>query len=383
MTSTMRLLLSFISLWISFVAVSQDHNSNYYLYVGTYTHGESESKGIYLYKFDTHTGKASPLIQATESEDPSYLTISSDHKHLYAVQEVVDNQAENTGYVNAYAIDSQSGKLSFINKQKSEGGAPCYITVDEAKKNVLVGNYVGGNVAVLPLQEDGSLQEASDIKKHKGSSVNTARQEAPHVHGVVLSPNNRYVYVPDLGIDQVVIYTFDSETSQLNYVDEAKLRPGFGPRHFTFHPNQKFAYLVNELGHTITAFSHDRGHLKELQEVPTLPKSFQGNNSCADIHVSPSGRFLYASNRGHNSIVIYAIDPQEGTLSLVGHESTQGKTPRNFMIDPSGKYLLAANQASNSIVVFEIDPANGKLSANGEVIQAPSPVCLKMIPVQE
>jgi 6-phosphogluconolactonase len=248
-----------------------------------------------------------------------------------------------------------------------------------------VANYAGGSVSVLPIGEDGRLGELTDLVQHHGSSANPQRQKSPHPHSANLDAANRYLFVPDLGLDKIMIYRIDSPRGKLKPNDEpwARVKAGAGPRHFAFHPKGRYAYVINELDSTVTAFAFDetRGTLKEIQTVPTLPDSFTGNSTCADVHVSPSGKFLYGSNRGHDSIVIFAIDEDTGQLTYVEHEPTQGKTPRNFAIDPTGTFLLAANQNSDTVVTFRIDPVTGRLSPTGHVASVPSPVCLKLVPI--
>jgi 6-phosphogluconolactonase len=349
------------------------------VYVGTYTYGESE--GIYVYQLDPRIGALKLASKATGVQNPSFLAIEPQQKYLYAVNETADFEGKSTGAVSAFSMDSDTGELSFINRKPSLGTHPCHVCVDKTGKYVLVANYSSGSVSVLPSKKDGSLGDATDFIQHHGSGVNPKRQEGPHAHSVTLDEANRYAFVADLGLDKVMIYKFDSSQGRLISNDEpwAKVQSGAGPRHFTFHPNGKYAYLINELSSTITAFTYDAEHgmLKEMQTVPALPKDFVGTSHCADIHITPSGKFLYGSNRGHDSIVIYAVNEATGKLTYVGHEQTQGKTPRNFAIDLPGKLLLAANQDSNTVVPFRIDGQTGKLTATGKVTKVPTPVCLK------
>ncbi len=271
-----------------------------------------------------------------------------------------------------------------MNKQPSLGGAPCHVSVSDNGKFVLVANYVGGNVAVFPVEKDGKLGASIDLEQHSGSGANKERQEAAHAHSIMLDENNRFVFANDLGIDKVMIYEFDKQSGKLKPNSAQpfyQTKAGAGPRHFKFHPNEKFAFVINELDMTISSLAYNakQGMLKEIQIVPTLPADFSGANTCADIHVAPNGKFLYGSNRGHDSIVSYRIDEKTGKLEYVEHTSTGGKTPRNFAIDPDGQFLLAANQNSDSIVVFRIDEKSGKLEPTGKTAQVPSPVCLKLI----
>jgi 6-phosphogluconolactonase len=353
------------------------------LYIGTYTNS-GKSEGIYVHEFNSATGKLTPLHIVKNVVEPSFLTISKDSKNLYAVNELVEYEGKKSGAVSAFAIGSD-GNLQFLNQQPSLGGAPCHISLTENKKFVLVANYVGGNVAVLPVLKDGSLGASVDLAQHTGFGPNQDRQEAAHAHSINLVIPNRLACAADLGIDKVMIYQFDDDTGKLN-LNKAQpffqTKPGAGPRHFTFHPSGKFAFVINELDWTMTSFAFDNksGTLKEIQTVPTLPTDASTVGvTCADIHVSPDGKFLYGSNRGHNSIVSYKIDQNTGRLNYVEHTSTKGDKPRNFAIEPNGKFLLVANQNSNSIVVFRIDQKTGKLQQTKYKADVPVPVCLKFV----
>jgi len=362
---------------------SQD-SKDMLLYVGTYTSGPSKSEGIYLYRFDGRNGRITPHKVVKGVEEPSFLAIDRRQKFLYAVNETLDYQGQKSGAVSAFAIDPRTGSLSFLNKQPSMGGAPCHISISNDGRYALVANYIGGNVAVLPIEESGSLGRSVDVRQHEGKGPKK-QQEAPHAHSVLLDDKNRFAFVNDLGTDKIVIYEFDRNTGNLSpnlSQPFYKARPGAGPRHFKIHPNGRFAFTVNELDMTVTSLNFDAklGKLSEVQTLSTLPTSYAGPNSCADLHISPDGNFLYASNRGHDSIVSYRIDPKTGSLQLIEHVPTGGKTPRNFTIDPTGSHLLAANQGSDSVVVFGIDKSTGKLSATGQNVSVPSPVCLIMIP---
>ncbi len=314
-------------------------------------------------------------------KEPSYLALAPSRRYLYAVNEVEEFSGKKSGAVSAFNVDQRTGELTLLNQQPSLGGAPCYVTVDRAGKFVLVANYSGGNVAVLPVRRDGSLGEATDVKQNLGSSINTERQAGPHAHCVELDPANRFAYVCDLGIDKVMIFRFDRRQGKLIPGERpwVQLKPGAGPRHLTFHPGGKYAYVMNEMHVTVTAFAHVRanGDLKELQTLATLPRDPTAADSGADIHVSPDGRFLYCSNRGHDSIAAFKINPSNGTLTFIAHEPTGGKTPRNFAVDPTGAFLLVANQNSDNIVTFRRDKKTGRLSPTGHAVEAPSPVCLK------
>jgi 6-phosphogluconolactonase len=351
------------------------------LYVGTYTTGKSE--GIYLYRLDLSSGELKHLATTTGVVNPSFLALAPSRRYLYAVNEVEDFEGKKSGALSSFAVDQRTGKLQALNQRSSLGGAPCYVTVDSGGRFVLVANYVGGNVAVFPVQSDGSLGQATDMKQDQGSSVNHDRQEGPHAHFIALDPTNRFVYSCDLGTDKIMIYRFDARNGKLLAGEQpwVQVKPGAGPRHLAFYPDGRYVFVLNEMHATVTSFTRDpeKGSLKELQTVPTLPQDFAGPNTSADIHVSPDGHFLYCSNRGHDSIAIFAFDPRRGALTLIGHEPTRGMTPRNFAIDPTGAFLLAANQESNSIVVFRVDRATGRLNSAGKVVTVPSPVCLKFI----
>jgi 6-phosphogluconolactonase len=353
------------------------------VYIGTYTTKGSE--GIYIYRLDLSSGDLTYVGKATGIDNPSYLALHPDRRYLYAVNETEEFAGQPGGAVSAFAIDPQTGALTYLNQQASHGAAPCQLSVDQTGKFVLVANYTSGNASVLPIQADGRLGEATHIIQHQGSSINPRRQAGPHAHSINLDPANHYVFVADLGLDKVMIYRLDLNQGKLvpNESPSAQVKAGAGPRHFTFHPGGRYAYVINELDSTVTAFSYDStsGALEALQTVSTLPPDFEGTSHCADIHITPSGQFLYGSNRGHDSIVIFAIDQGTGKLSYVGHEPTQGRTPRNFALDPTGAFLLAANQNSDTIVTFRIDPQTGQLTTTGHVTNVPTPVCIKMMPL--
>jgi 6-phosphogluconolactonase len=350
------------------------------VYVGTYTSGKSE--GIYLYRLNLSDGTLKHSGTTRGVANPSYLTLDRRRRFLYAVNESEEFEGRRSGAVSAFAIDRGTGALRLLNQRPSMGGAPCYVTAAESGKFVLVANYVGGNVAVLPVLKDGSLGEATDLKQDCGSGPNHERQEGPHAHCVVLDRANRYAYTCDLGTDKIMIYRFDARDGKLipSAQPWVELKPGAGPRHLTFHPDGRLAYVLNELDSTVTAFAHDgaQGTLKEVQTVRALPEDFKGANTGADIHVAPGGRFLYCSNRGHDSIAAFSVDAKTGGLRLLGHTTTQGKTPRNFVIDPTGKFLLVANQHSDTVVTFCLDPLTGALEPTGHSADVPSPVCLKL-----
>ena len=352
------------------------------VYVGTYT--GSGSKGIYVCRMDTATGSLTPTGDVAETKNPSFLAIHPNGRSLYAVSEIADYGRKPTGGVSAFAIDRRTGGLTPLNQRASHGRGPCHVSVDATGKSVLVANYGSGSLAVLPIAGDGRLEEASDTVQHEGGSVNASRQKGPHAHSITLDPANRFAFAADLGIDKVMIYRLDASRGKLTPGDPpwAKVAPGAGPRHFAFHPSAKYAYVINELDSTMTAFAYNAstGALTEIETLSTLPADWQGKNSCADVHVHPNGKFLYGSNRGHDSIAIYAIDPATGRITPRGHTSTRGKAPRNFNIDPTGTFLLAANQDTDNIVTFRIDAQSGSLSFTGQELELPKPVCIRFLP---
>ncbi len=354
------------------------------VYVGTYTGAKSE--GIYRFELDLSTGAASAPTVAAKVTNPSFLAIHPGGKHLYSVGEIGDFGGKKTGAVNSFAIEPD-GSLKLLNQQSSEGSGPCHLVVDQAGKNVLVANYGGGSIACLPIKQDGSLDKASSAIQHKGSSVDKGRQSAPHAHSINLDAANRFAFAADLGLDKVLIYRFDPAKGLLTPNDPPAgvVAPGSGPRHFAFHPSGRFAYVINEMAMTVTAFSYDaeKGALAEIQTITTLPVQKQRGHSTAEIVCSPDGKFVYGSNRGHDTIAIFAVDGATGKLTAAGHEPTQGKTPRNFAIDPTGAFLLAENQGSGTIVIFKRDAATGKLTATGNVVQVGSPVCVRFLPLSK
>ncbi len=368
----LTLLSVFVSLFF-LPAANKDH----YLIVGTYDSPKSE--GIYIYKFNRGNGAVTE-VSHTKTSNPSYVAISPDEKFVYAVHE--NAKDGNGGEIAAFSFDKKNGILSFINQQLSGGDHPCYVEIDKTGKWIFAGNYSSGSVAVLPVKADGSLGVATTIIQHNGSGKNAERQNGPHVHCTKISADNRWLYVPDLGIDKVMLYAFDAETGKLTPAEQpfAASIPGSGPRHFTFHPNNKYAYLIEELSGTVNVFQYNNGTLKNIQRISTMPTGDNSFAGSADIHVSPDGKFLYASNRStSNTIAIFKINKTNGTLTSIGHQSTLGKTPRNFSIDPSGNFLLAANQGSDEIVIFKRNKKTGLLTDTGKRISVGKPVCLKWI----
>ncbi len=352
-----------------------------FVYVGTYTRRGSE--GIYVYRLDPSTGALELAGKAAGIANPSFLALDPTRRYLYAVNELGTYAGRPGGAVSAFAIDAQTGALTLLNQQPTHGAASCHLSVDQTRRFVFTANYSGGNLTVLPIGEDGLLEEPTDVVQHHGSSAHPQRQDRPHAHSVTLDPTNRYAFACDLGLDKVMIYDLDLTQGKLRPHDPpwVSVAPGAGPRHFAFHPSFQYAYVINEIDSTLTAFAYDRakGTLRELQTVSTLPPGFGGDNSTADVHVAPSGRFVYGSNRGHDSIAIFEIDVDTGKLTPAGHASTQGRTPRNFALDPSGTLLLAANQDTDSIVSFRIDTETGQLAPTGYAVEVSMPVCVKIV----
>ncbi len=346
-----------------------------YMLIGTYTSGKSE--GIYVYTFNSQTGDFQYVSKAAAS-NPSFLAISPNKQYVYSVHE----DEHDKGSISAFAFDQSNGSLRELNKQSSGGLHPCHVAVDKTGRYVIASNYTGGNFSVLPVNADGSLQPASQTIQHTGHGPNAARQDKPHVHSAGFSPDKKYLFVADLGTDRVMTYTFNAANGKVASAPTPFLAvtPGEGPRHFDFHPNGKWFYLVEELSGNVTACKYTNGKLAVFQTISAIPSGYTGPIGSADIHVSPDGRFVYASNRGEsNTIAIFRVEPKSGRLTIAGHHSTLGKTPRNFSIDPSGNFLLVANQNSDNIVVLKRDRATGMLSETGKEIKVPNPVCIKWI----
>lgn len=351
------------------------------VYIGTYT--GAKSKGIYQSHFDSATGKLSVPELAVETKNPTFLALHPNGHILYAVGEISDFQGKGVGAVSAYSIDAKTGKLTLLNQQPSAGAGPCHLVADKTGRCVLVANYGSGSFAALPIEADGRLGEPRSKIQGAGSSVDKQRQTGPHAHFITTDPANKYALGCDLGLDKVFIWKLEPNEALLNAEKAhfASIKPGVGPRHLAFHPNGQIAYLINEMGSTIIAFTYtSKGALNEIQTVSTLPEEFRGKSTCAEVQVHPSGKFVYGSNRGHDSIVVFAADAKSGKLTLVEHQSTQGKTPRHFAIDPTGKWLLAENQDSDNIVIFRIDQETGKLSVTGGKVEVGSPVCIQFVP---
>ena len=353
------------------------------LYIGTYTAGDSISKGVYTCEFDDATGQLTEPVLAAELKNPSFLAIHPSGKFVYAVNELSEGGGKGQGGVTALKIEAD-GRLTKINEQPSGGGAPCHCNIDATGTALLTANYGGGNVMVYPIAADGSLQPASCNIQHEGSSVDKSRQEAPHAHSINLSSDNRFAYAADLGIDKIMIYNFDAATHQLTPARQAAalVTPGGGPRHFAIHPSGKFAWANSEMTMVVTGFSRrpEDGSLFAIQEISTIPGGYNGRRSTAECLCHPTGKFLYVSNRGHESIAAYTIDETSGLLTFVENEQTGGREPRNFYIEPTGKWLLAENQNSDSVFVFSINQQTGALDPTGRSIKVGKPVCIRSVP---
>jgi 6-phosphogluconolactonase len=370
------LLFTVVFLMYSAVMAQTSKDKDFYLLVGTYSNAD-KTNGIHVYTFNTEAGAFEEKSKVTDITNPSYLAVSKDRKNLYSVSEGGQGKG-----ISAFAFDPASGKLSFLNSGSAGGNGPCYISVDDKKQVVFTGNYGGGSLSATRLNSDGSLTTEVQVIQHEGSSVNKSRQDKPHVHAVVLSPDNKYLFVPDLGTDKVNVYRFDPSAGQpLTENGFASVNPGGGPRHLTFHPNGKYAYLVLEMEGAVAAFNYKDGKLNALKTITMLAPGFDGKVGAADIHISPDGKFLYASNRGEaNEIVIYSID-NKGNLTYAGRQGEGIDTPRNFAIDPTGNFVLVGNQNGNDVAIFKRDKKTGLLTPSGNRIRVDKPVCLKFIPV--
>jgi 6-phosphogluconolactonase len=362
-------------------------SNRFTIYIGTYTRRESfvdgKAEGIYIYHLDPATGELTYVatVSGDGTVNPSFLTLAPDKRCLYAVNEITGGKGPH-GTVSAFAIDPLTRHLSYLNQQSTHGLAPCYASIEPQGRYCLVANYETGSVCVLPIREDGRLGEATDIVQFSGSGPNPERQSGPHAHMILPSPDHSFILVVDLGTDRLMAFRFDMERGKLIPADSpwTQMPPGTGPRHLAFHPYMPFTYVINELQSTVTVFhsAGGWGAYKAVQTISTLPDNFKGPNLGAEIKIAPSGRFVYASNRGSDSLVIYAVDQETGKLSLVGHQSSQGIGPRDFTIDPSGALLLVANQDTDTVVTFWINQDSGMLTATGHVAKVPTPVCLQL-----
>ena len=369
----MKKFTSFLLLLLPFMLVVKAQKID--LFVGTYTNND-KSEGIYVYEFDVATGDAT-LKNQVASDNPSFLAISTDRNYVYAVNELGDNK----GAVNAYTYDEPTGKLTLLNQQPTQSNGPCHINIDSKGKHVIVSNYSGGAISVFPLEADGRLGALVQLIQHEGSGPNESRQNAPHVHSAFFSPDEKQVYVQDLGTDKVNIYAYDFEHSSEPLTPATQPfvsgSPGGGPRHAAVSTDGNYLYLVQELTATVMVFAQKGGKLAPIQEIAMNEEGFEGRNGAADIKLSPDGKFLYASNRGDaNTLAIYGVDPQDGKLTKLGNQSVLGRGPRNFTLSPDGKFLLVANQNTDEVVVFARDTDTGLLHDTGHRIAVGAPVCL-------
>lgn len=350
------------------------------VFVGTYT-GGGESEGIYSFRFNPRTGKSSEPKLAAAVTNPSFLAIHPDGEHLYSVSEV-----DGEGGISAFEINTEDGTLTHLNATSTQGGSPCHLVVDQTGRYVLCANYGGGSVCTVPIHDDGTVGEVACFVQHEGHSITPGRQAGPHAHSINLDAANKFAFAADLGLDQVLIYRFDEQTGELtpNEPPYIAITPGSGPRHFAFHPSGKYAYVINEILLTVTAMKYDaeHGRLTEIQTIRTISEAVRPEFSTAEVVAHPSGKFLYGSNRTHDTIAVFAIDEKTGELERIQNEPTGGKTPRNFAVDPTGGYLFAENQDSGTIVVFRINQDDGMLDATGDVLDVPRPVCIRMLPVE-
>lgn len=363
------------------------------IFVGTYTEairfgtGEifrGKGGGIHIFAVDLQTGELREVTVVSGTKNPSYLCFAANGRFLYAVNELKSHDGGEGGTVSSFAVSPRGDGLTLLNVQPTGGTDPCHVTTDNSGRYVMVANFMSGSVSVYPLRPDGSLDRSSAFVQHTGSSVDAARQAGPHAHSSVFDPGNRFVFVPDLGSDRVIAYRFDSNNGTITEARDAgvTLDPGAGPRHLVFSSDGAYAYVINELSSSIASCAYEprTGRLVPFQTIATLPEGFGGNSSCADISIHPSGAFLYASNRGHDSIVAYRRNAETGELSLIGHESCGGEIPRNFAIDATGSLMLVGNQASDTIVPLRIDQETGELHPTGHVTRVGSPVCIKFVP---
>jgi 6-phosphogluconolactonase len=357
-------------------------SGNRLIYVGTYS--GAKSKGIYSCRMDLASGALTSLEPVAETPNPTFLAIDAKRHFLFAANEIGQFEGRKAGSVSAFSFDPETGKLTPISQSSSIGSGPCHVLLDKTGHNILVANYGSGSLAVFPVQSDGRLGDSTAFIQNTGKSIDTSRQEGPHAHCMVLDAANRFVFACDLGIDKTMIYKFDSRHGTLTPNDPpfASAKPGAGPRHIAFHPNGRHAYVIHALNSTIAVFAYDprHGSLKELQTISTLPDDFKDYSHAAEVEVHPSGKFLYGSNRGSDTIAVFAIDRIAGTLTPIEYQPTKGKTPRHFIFDPTGRFLLVANQDSDNIVVFAIDPATGRLKDTGHTLEVPSPACIMFAP---
>lgn len=355
-----------------------------FVYVGTYTDSGSQGRaeGIFVYRFDSATGALRLVSSMADVVNPSFLAFDPTYRYVYAVNEVSTMAGQAGGAVSAFAIDHASGGLKLLNQQRSHGAAPCYLSVDQTGRWLLGANYGGGSIFIMPIAEDGRLKAATSVIRH-GSDQESSEQPTAHAHALLPDPRNRFVLATDLGLDTVFVYRLDTANGTLTTNDPpgVQSQTGAGPRHLAFHPNGRYVFVINELDSTLSSYAYDAddGRLEPIHTASTLPAGWDGENSGADLHLAPSGRFAYGSNRGHNSIAVFAIDEQTGRFTIIEHVATQGATPRNFALDPAGEWLIVANQTSNTLVTLRVDRESGTLTATGNTLEVPSPVCVMFL----
>ena len=355
--------------------------NEFLVYIGSYN--TASGKGVHAFRFDAATGRLTSMGLATEAINPTFVTATQDGRFLYATKEVTRHEGRKSGSVKAFAIDRKTGKLRFMNEVASGGTIPCYVALDKTGRYALVANYGSGSVEVIEVRSDGRLGKVTAFVQYTGSSVNPERQAGPHTHSINMSPDNRFALAADLGLDKVFVYRFDAKSGTLTPNDPAcaVVNAGSGPRHIAFARNGRFVYVIGEMKSNITVFSYDarRGALRKLQTISTLPKGHKLQSDCAEVAVSPNGKFVYGSNRGHDSIAVFAADARKGTLTPVERVPSGGRCPRHFAFDPTGRYLLVANQESDTVAVFAADPKTGRLTATGETATVNSPACVRFV----
>lgn len=366
---------------ISKTAGRSNAGKEFLVYIGSYS--TAKGKGIRVFRFDAATGRLTSMRLATEAVNPTFVTASVDGRFLYATKEVTRHEGRKSGSVKAFAIDRKTGKLRFLNEVASGGTIPCYVALDKTGRYAMVANYGSGSVEVIEVRKNGRLGKVTAFDQYAGSGVNPQRQEGPHAHSINVSPDNRFALAADLGLDKLFVYRFGEKAGVLlpNHPSYATVNPGSGPRHIAFARNGRFVYVIGEMKSNITTFAYDarRGTLRKLQTISTLPKGYKGQSDCAEVALSPNGKFVYGSNRGHDSIAVFAADPKKGTLTPVERVPSGGKTPRHFAIDPTGRFLLVANQESDTVMVFAVDRKTGRLAATGEKAIVKSPTCVRFL----
>jgi 6-phosphogluconolactonase len=373
----MKILPIFIAVALSFSAGIADAMDTF-VYFGS--HRSGPNIGFSLSHFDTDTGALTQPEFLIEAREPAFFVVHPDGQHLYTCN------SGNPGGVSAYAIDPHTGHLTYLNRELAGGGDTSFITLDQTARFALVANYDGGNIAAFAIRPDGALGDWTAFVQHMGKSVNPQRQTHAYAHSIITDPTNRFVLVADLGVDKVFVYRFDAKNGSLTPNDppSVSVTPGSGPRHVRFHPNGRWVYLINEMASSIAAFNWDsaKGILTEFQTISTLPADFKGTSTCAELEVHPNGRFLYGSNRGHDSLAAFSIDQASGRLALVQHVPSGGKTPRNFAFDPTAKWIVCTNHGSDNAAVFRIDDNTGKLAQTGDPVSVPAPFCERFLPVR-